>query len=115
MRACVRVCVCVCVRMTGEGESGGTYLTLRRLSVWLSEPLRRMRVLALVADATAGKEGGELAGAVHTLAQVSAVHTCTQQRTVVAGAHKCRNSGVFMCLHVCCLVCSTEIPLLRAS
>jgi gamma-tubulin complex component 3 len=55
----------------GEGEGGGTYLTLRRLVVWLSEPQKRMRLMALVADTTAGAEGGALAGAVHALAYVS--------------------------------------------
>ncbi|EFJ42109.1 gamma tubulin interacting protein [Volvox carteri f. nagariensis] len=44
---------------------GGQYLTLRRLVCWLSEPLRRMRLLAAVGDAAEGLEGGALAGAVY--------------------------------------------------
>jgi gamma-tubulin complex component 3 len=35
----------------GGGGGGGTYLTLRRLSVWLAEPLRRLRLLAVLAGA----------------------------------------------------------------
>jgi gamma-tubulin complex component 3 len=53
----------------GEPEPGAPYLTLRRLLVWLSEPLRRMRLLALLADSSEGLEGGALAGAVHAHAQ----------------------------------------------
>lgn len=56
--------------LAGDEEQSVTYLTLRRLVVWLAEPCRRMRLLACLADATADKEGGALAGAVHALAQV---------------------------------------------
>ena len=52
----------------GQMPSGG-YLTLRRLVVWLAEPLIRMRGLAGIADATAHLEGGELINAVTALAQ----------------------------------------------
>ncbi|KAG1679629.1 hypothetical protein FOA52_006146 [Chlamydomonas sp. UWO 241] len=52
------------------GDSGadavGPYLTLRRLEVWLAEPIRRMRLMAVLADTTAGLSGGALAGAVYT-------------------------------------------------
>ncbi|GIL59524.1 hypothetical protein Vafri_14280 [Volvox africanus] len=43
----------------------GQFLTLRRLVCWLSEPLRRMRLLAAIGDAAEGLEGGALAGAVY--------------------------------------------------
>ncbi|GLC39058.1 hypothetical protein PLESTB_001288900 [Pleodorina starrii] len=49
----------------GGGSGGGQYLTLIRLQCWLSEPLRRMRLLAGVGDAAEGLEGGALAGAVY--------------------------------------------------
>ena len=52
----------------GNAAPGG-YLTLRRLVVWLAEPLVRMRGLAGIADATAHLEGGELVNAVDALAQ----------------------------------------------
>jgi gamma-tubulin complex component 3 len=54
----------------GEAEPGAPYLTLRRMVVWLGEPLRRMRALALLADSTAHLSGGALAGAVHAHALV---------------------------------------------
>ena len=52
----------------GHANPGG-YLTLRRLVVWLAEPLIRMRGLAGIAEATAHREGGELINAVDALAQ----------------------------------------------
>jgi gamma-tubulin complex component 3 len=33
--------------------------------VWLAEPIRRMRLLATLADATEGLSGGALAGAIY--------------------------------------------------
>ena len=47
------------------GGGGGTYLTLRRLSVWLAEPLRRLRLLAVLVDAAEPTIGGALLGALH--------------------------------------------------
>lgn len=46
--------------------ASGPYLTIRRLSVWLAEPIRRMRLLATLADACEGLTGGSLAGAVYS-------------------------------------------------
>lgn len=46
-------------RQVESGESGSP-LTLRRLAVWLQEPLQRMKTLAEVADRAAGKKGGAL-------------------------------------------------------
>ncbi len=48
-----------------DGAGGGQFLTLRRLVPWLSEPLRRMRLLAALGDAAEGLEGGELATVVY--------------------------------------------------
>ena len=53
---------------TGQTSFEG-YLTLRRLVVWLAEPLIRLRGLAGIADAVANAEGGELINAVHALTQ----------------------------------------------
>eukprot|EP00803_Ostreobium_quekettii_P003739 evm.model.scf_156.5 EVM.evm.TU.scf_156.5 scf_156:43972-47321(-) len=52
-------------RPNGVGGQGGPYLSLRRLAVWLAEPMRRMRLLAVMIDSTKDKNGGELAGAVY--------------------------------------------------
>ena len=57
---------------SGSAASGGassSYLTLRRLAVWLAEPTRRLRTLAAVADAVAGLEGGALLRALHALSR----------------------------------------------
>lgn len=48
----------------------GTYLTLRRLQLWLAEPLRRMRLLAALVDAAEGCIGGDLAGRVWAASKV---------------------------------------------
>ncbi|CAD7697869.1 unnamed protein product [Ostreobium quekettii] len=48
------------------GGPGGPYLSLRRLAVWLAEPMRRMRLLGVIIDSTRDKSGGELAGAVYS-------------------------------------------------
>ncbi|KAK9807536.1 hypothetical protein WJX72_001944 [[Myrmecia] bisecta] len=51
------------------GADGAVYLTLRRLTVWLAEPLLRMRWLALMADHVADVKGGALVRAIDSLAQ----------------------------------------------
>ena len=48
-----------------KGGHGGTYLTLRRLSVWLAEPLRRLRLLAVLVDAGEHARGGALLTELH--------------------------------------------------
>ena len=49
--------------------SHAPYLSLRRLAVWLAEPIRRMRLLAIIIDSTKDKTGGELAGAIYSYLQ----------------------------------------------
>jgi hypothetical protein len=49
---------------TDEAVLSAPFLTLRRLLLWTGEPLRRMRLLAALADGTAGAGGGALAGMV---------------------------------------------------
>ena len=46
-------------------QRGDNYLTLRRLFVWLAEPLKTMRTLAILIDATANKRGGAILTALH--------------------------------------------------
>ena len=51
----------------GGGEAGA--LTLRRLQVWLSEPLGRLRVLAGCLEAAAAARGGQVITALHALSK----------------------------------------------
>ncbi|XP_078440905.1 spindle pole body component 98 isoform X2 [Wolffia australiana] len=45
------------------------YLSLRRLAVWLAEPLHRLRLMAVLADACGRLRGGAMAGTAHALAR----------------------------------------------
>ncbi|KAJ7547158.1 hypothetical protein O6H91_08G072500 [Diphasiastrum complanatum] len=55
---------------TVEGAKGaGNYLSLRRLWVWLAEPLVRMRLMAVLVDDCKSLRGGAMAGAIHMHAQ----------------------------------------------
>ncbi|BBM99355.1 gamma-tubulin complex component 3 [Marchantia polymorpha subsp. ruderalis] len=49
----------------GVANNGGNYLSLRRLSVWLAEPLTRMRLMAVLVDDCKTLRGGAMAGAIH--------------------------------------------------
>ena len=52
------------------GRGGGDgYLTLRRLFVWLTEPLKTMRTLAILVDTTHGKRGGGMLAVMQKLSQ----------------------------------------------
>ena len=48
---------------------GGGALTLRRLAVWVAEPMERMRLLATVCDSAAGLRGGALASSLRAYAR----------------------------------------------
>ena len=48
-----------------SSNASSSYVSLRRLSVWLAEPARRLRLLAVLCDATRGKKGGALLRALH--------------------------------------------------
>lgn len=48
----------------GDSQAPAPYLTLHRLSAWLGDPQRRLRLLADIADSTQHLSGGALAGAV---------------------------------------------------
>ncbi|XP_020526076.1 LOW QUALITY PROTEIN: gamma-tubulin complex component 3 [Amborella trichopoda] len=50
-------------------SSSGNYLSLRRLSVWLTEPTTRMRLMAVLVDNSRVLRGGAMAGAIHVHAQ----------------------------------------------
>lgn len=54
------------------GSSSGdlrNYLSLRRLAVWLAEPMVRMRLMAVLVDGCKDLRGGAMAGAIHGHAQ----------------------------------------------
>lgn len=51
-------------------SDSGPYLSLRRLQLWLAEPLRRMRLLAALVDGCEGRVGGDLAGGVWSASKV---------------------------------------------
>lgn len=52
-----------------NASSVGNYLSLRRLMVWLGEPLVRMRLMAVLVDDCKALRGGAMAGAIHMHAQ----------------------------------------------
>ncbi|PKU77952.1 hypothetical protein MA16_Dca011572 [Dendrobium catenatum] len=51
------------------GGSPENYLSLRRLFVWLAEPMMRMRLMALLVDGCQELRGGAMAGVIHAHAQ----------------------------------------------
>lgn len=57
------------IPLMSEGSKAGNYLSLRRLMVWLAEPLVRMRLLAVLVDDCKSLRGGAMAGAIHMHAQ----------------------------------------------
>ncbi|KAI5063621.1 hypothetical protein GOP47_0022168 [Adiantum capillus-veneris] len=57
------------IPLMSEGSKAGNYLSLRRLMVWLAEPLVRMRLLAVLVDGCKSLRGGAMAGAIHMHAQ----------------------------------------------
>lgn len=46
-----------------------SYLTLRRLKVWLSEPLGRLRVVASALEATKAQAGGQVINTLHAMSK----------------------------------------------
>ena len=56
-------------RGDGAVKGGDSYLTLRRLFVWLADPLKMLRTLAVLVDATHGKRGGAALAAMYNYSQ----------------------------------------------
>ncbi|KAJ6791406.1 gamma-tubulin complex component 3 [Iris pallida] len=52
-----------------DAGSPASYLSLRRLSVWLAEPMVRMRLMAVLVDRCQDLRGGAMAGTIHGQAQ----------------------------------------------
>ena len=48
-----------------KAPHGDNYLTLRRLFIWLAEPLKTLRTLAIMVDATHNKRGGAALAAMY--------------------------------------------------
>ncbi|OWM78975.1 gamma-tubulin complex component 3 [Punica granatum] len=57
------------IPLVSESANSSNYLTLRRLSVWLAEPLVKMRLMAVLVDKCRVLRGGAMAGAIHLHAQ----------------------------------------------
>ncbi|XP_027352163.1 gamma-tubulin complex component 3 [Abrus precatorius] len=57
------------IPLVSESASSGNYLSLRRLAVWLAEPMVKMRLMADLVDKCRVLHGGAMAGAIHLHAQ----------------------------------------------
>ncbi|KAK6149238.1 hypothetical protein DH2020_016763 [Rehmannia glutinosa] len=57
------------IPLVSQDASSGNYLSLRRLSVWFSEPIVKMRLMAVLVDSCKVLKGGAMAGAIHMHAQ----------------------------------------------
>ncbi|GAA0151777.1 non-motor microtubule binding protein [Lithospermum erythrorhizon] len=57
------------IPLVSDNASSGSYLSLRRLSVWFAEPLVKMRLMAVLVDSCKVLKGGAMAGAIHMHAQ----------------------------------------------
>lgn len=53
-------------RQTYSEKDIANYLSLRKLYLWVQEPLERMKWLALIIDSTKNLKGGAICSAVHT-------------------------------------------------
>jgi hypothetical protein len=76
----------------------GTYLTLRRLQLWLAEPLRRMRLLAALVDAAGSMEGGYLAGRVWAASKVGDPVARAYATRMLQQVRRCGRWGVYVCI-----------------
>ncbi|XP_047327004.1 gamma-tubulin complex component 3 [Impatiens glandulifera] len=55
--------------LVSETATSGNYISLRRLSVWLAEPMVKMRLMALLVDGCKVLRGGAMVGSIHLQAQ----------------------------------------------
>ena len=60
---------CTHVFLRAGEDTGAPYLTLRRLAVWVSEPLLRLKTLASLTDALEALPAGKLIAALDAAAQ----------------------------------------------
>ena len=84
-------------RATGQREgdpNADGALTLRRLSVWLTEAARKMRILAVLVDSISHLKGGALASALYAHSRTGmalSLHSTAAQ--VVQESHLLKNSS----------------------
>ncbi|KAL3637329.1 Gamma-tubulin complex component 3 [Castilleja foliolosa] len=57
------------IPLVSENGKSGNYISLRRLLVWFSEPIVKMRLMAVLVDSCKVLKGGAMAGAIHIHAQ----------------------------------------------
>ncbi|XP_061346388.1 gamma-tubulin complex component 3 [Gastrolobium bilobum] len=57
------------IPLVSESASSGNYLSLRRLAVWLAEPMVKMKLMSDLVDKCRVLRGGAMAGAIHLHAQ----------------------------------------------
>ncbi|GAB4843768.1 Gamma-tubulin complex component 3 [Ancistrocladus abbreviatus] len=57
------------IPLVSDSASSGNYLSLRRLSVWFTEPMVKMRLMAVLVDSCKVLRGGAMAGGIHMHAQ----------------------------------------------
>ncbi|GMH18735.1 hypothetical protein Nepgr_020576 [Nepenthes gracilis] len=57
------------IPLVSDSASSWDYLSLRRLSVWFTEPMVKMRLMAVLVDSCKVLKGGAMAGAIHMHAQ----------------------------------------------
>lgn len=78
-----------------DDAPSASYLTIRRLGVWLAEPIRRMRLLAAMADATSSLSGGALAGSIY-----AHVHAHGDPFVRTYASKVCRAGGLGGCTYL---------------
>ena len=50
-------------------DASSDSMTMRRLFVWVQEPLDRMKLMAIIVDTCKGMKGGSLASKIHSFLQ----------------------------------------------
>lgn len=103
---------CVSAGPGGDTAGQGTYLTLRRLQLWLAEPLRRMRLLAALVDAADGCIGGDLAGRVWAASKVGDPVARAYATRLLQQVGTLKPAARQACLLRCCSAgyCTTVLP-----
>ena len=75
-------------------DTGAPYLTLKRLAVWVSEPLLRLKTLASLTDALETLPAGKLIAALNAAAQ----HGDTSVSATVRTHHNTQSFNYSPCI-----------------
>ncbi|CEF97652.1 Gamma tubulin complex protein 3 [Ostreococcus tauri] len=67
-------------------KGADAYLTLRRLFLWLADPLKTLRTLAILVDATYGHRGGAILAAIHKYSRHGDPSTTTLVRRILSAS-----------------------------